>query len=60
MCACIEQMPEVSRADCTEYNEGGGEGNRFRSCVDLRTKFENEYPGRELNNLVEQCDNKDG
>ncbi|CAN0451299.1 unnamed protein product [Pylaiella littoralis] len=58
MCGCIEDMPEVSRADCsTPRVERAG---KYKACTnnDLLTAYLEEYPGGELNNLVEQCDNE--
>ena len=59
MCECIEQMPVVSRADCTTYSSQG-----LVACEDndLRTHYENEMNspgGNIIFNLVETCDNED-
>ena len=57
MCGCIEDMPEVSRADCSMHRPSR-EG-RFKACKDndLRTQYEIVYPDAPLANLVDQCDN---
>ena len=60
MCDCIENMPVVSRADCTTYSPKG-----LEACEknDLRTHYYNEMrrPGGNIRfNLVETCDNKKG
>eukprot|EP00752_Nemacystus_decipiens_P003492 g3225.t1 len=53
---CIEDMPEVSRADCSKHKNKEG---KFKACKnnDLRTEYEILYPDTPLANLVEQCDN---
>ena len=55
MCGCIEDMPIVSKADCTTYDEAG----KIKACTknDLRTSFEEHYPGVPVPNLVQKCDN---
>ena len=60
MCDCIENMPVVSRADCTTFSSKG-----LVNCErnDLRTHYYNEMrrPGGNIRfNLVETCDNKKG
>ncbi len=72
MCGCVEEMPIVSQADCTEYSDEldwTGRNYKFTSCKDtagvgkdndLRTAYENMFPTGELPNLVEECDNKEG
>ena len=60
MCGCIEDMPEVSRADCSVPNDDK-EGD-FEACTDndLRTRFKEVFPDDDvlLTNLVEACDNE--
>ncbi|CAM9616366.1 unnamed protein product [Scytosiphon promiscuus] len=60
MCACVEDMPQVSEADCTTYNEDETNDNTYAACTnnDLRTRYEELYPTGELPNLVEECDNE--
>ncbi|CAM9859592.1 unnamed protein product [Pylaiella littoralis] len=60
MCSCIENMPEVSEADCTTYDDEVGREGKFKACTnnDLRTRYQEVYPTGELANLVEQCDNE--
>eukprot|EP00903_Cladosiphon_okamuranus_P018127 g16682.t1 len=62
MCGCIEDMPIVSEADCTEYDDEPGRDGKFKACTnnDLRTAFEEEFPGVPVPNLVEECDNEEG
>lgn len=62
MCSCIEDMPEVSEADCTTYDDEPGREGKFTACTnnDLRTRFEEEYPGTPVPNLVQECDNAEG
>eukprot|EP00752_Nemacystus_decipiens_P017068 g15285.t1 len=57
MCGCIEDMPEVSRADCSVP----AGGDNFNTCTnnDLRTRVEEVYPNDMLANLVGTCDDKD-
>ncbi|CBJ26856.1 conserved unknown protein [Ectocarpus siliculosus] len=59
MCGCIEEMPQVSEADCTTYDNEPGREGKFTACTknDLRTRYEEEYPMGELDNLVGECDN---
>ena len=59
MCGCIQNMPIVSRADCTTYSTQG-----LVSCEnnDLRTHYDNAMnsPGGNIRfSLVETCDNED-
>ena len=62
MCGCIEDMPTVSEADCTTYDDEPGREGRFKACTnnDLITSFEEHYPGGALDNLVGECDNEEG
>eukprot|EP00752_Nemacystus_decipiens_P012631 g11187.t1 len=62
MCGCIEDMPIVSEADCTTYDDEPGREGKFTACTnnDLRTAFEEEFPGVPVPNLVEECDNEEG
>eukprot|EP00752_Nemacystus_decipiens_P012856 g11383.t1 len=57
MCGCIEDMPEVSRADCSKHKPN--KEGKFKACKnnDLRTEYEIVYPNAPLDNLVGQCDN---
>lgn len=57
MCGCIEDMPEVSRADCSVP----GDGDNFDACTnnDLRTRFKEVYPDDMLDNLVGECDDEE-
>ncbi|CAM9556356.1 unnamed protein product [Ectocarpus fasciculatus] len=59
MCGCIEEMPVVSEADCTTYDTDPEREGKFTACTnnDLRTRYEEEYPAGELDNLVGTCDN---
>ncbi|CAM9859661.1 unnamed protein product [Pylaiella littoralis] len=59
MCGCIEDMPEVSEADCTTYDDEVGREGKFTACTnnDLLTRYLEEYPAGEMANLVEDCDN---
>ena len=57
-CACIEDMPVVSRADCTTFNRDG-----LTACAnnDLRSHYRGrmDSPGGDLDfNLVATCDNE--
>lgn len=58
MCGCVKEMPEVSRADYTTYDDDNAL-LAFAACTDndLSTRFQEEYPNIELNNLVDNCDN---
>lgn len=60
MCGCLEVMPIVSHADCTEYNDQPG--RTFAACTpnDLRVRFDEEFPGTSVPNLVGECDNAEG
>eukprot|EP00903_Cladosiphon_okamuranus_P016615 g15327.t1 len=60
MCGCIEDMPIVSEADCTTYDDEPGREGKFTACTnnDLYTSFEEHYPGGSLDNLVGDCDNE--
>lgn len=62
MCGCIEDMPEVSEADCTTYDDKPGREGRFTACTDndLLTSYQEFHPMGELPNLVEECDNAEG
>eukprot|EP00752_Nemacystus_decipiens_P012630 g11186.t1 len=61
MCGCIEDMPIVSEADCTTYDDEPGREGKFTACTDndLLTSFEEHYPGATLDNLVGDCDNEE-
>lgn len=56
MCGCIEDMPQVSRADCTT-REDNLEYHNFSKCVsnDLRKRYDAVFPNGELSNLS-ACD----
>eukprot|EP00752_Nemacystus_decipiens_P013910 g12347.t1 len=62
MCGCIEDMPIVSEADCTTYDQEPGREGKFTACTnnDLRTSFTEFYPELPVPNLVEECDNEEG
>lgn len=63
MCGCIEDMPEVSSADCTRYDEKDNVASDFLACFknDLRLRYYTVFPdgkdGKDLVNLVGECDN---
>lgn len=62
MCACIEDMPEVSEADCTEPDPESVHRDledRFTACPGnkLRRRFELLYPDEYMPSLVDECDN---
>ena len=46
MCGCIEEMPIVSEADCTTYDDEVGREGKFTTCTenDLRTRYREEHP----------------
>ncbi|CAM9846108.1 unnamed protein product [Ectocarpus fasciculatus] len=59
-CHCLEKMPEVSRADCTQYRKAYLQGSDFMACSgnDLRRAYIELYPdGRGQDLLVKECDN---
>ncbi|CBJ49226.1 conserved unknown protein [Ectocarpus siliculosus] len=60
MCGCAEDMPEVSKADCTNYSPTEEDEDRIRGCDpnDLRTRYDVLYPDGDLDNLVGRCDNQ--
>lgn len=60
MCGCAEDMPEVSKADCTNYSPTEEDEDRIRGCDpnDLRTRYDLLYPDEDLDNLVGRCDNQ--
>ncbi|CAM9294667.1 unnamed protein product, partial [Ectocarpus sp. 6 AP-2014] len=63
VCHCLEEMPEVSRADCTQYRTADLAGSDFMACSknDLRRAYKELYPtGRGRDLLVKKCDNRYG
>ncbi|CAM9389751.1 unnamed protein product, partial [Ectocarpus sp. 12 AP-2014] len=61
VCQCLEEMPEVSRADCTQYRKAHLAGSDFMACSknDLRRAYKELYPtGRGQDLLVKECDNR--
>ena len=55
MCGCVEDMPEVSRADCSVPSSTTA--GAFDACTnnDLLTRYFEVYPGSSLENPVGEC-----
>ena len=60
MCDCLENMPEVSKADASCPRNGSPTFGKACPGNDLRSRWQDVYgDGDALPNLVGKCDNAD-